>query len=165
MRPLRTKDPLFTRMLDAGAMYFRQRWRGSAAWGDSRPHGSFTRSLSFRCANKLGQAITKGERGMRPECSGIAIFRVRASGELVTIIPNDLDWQDEAEETGSDATMGLRRTHSADFEVGERGPMVVWNLWEYPLGAQEDSLTDYNDAVLELVQDFEYRLVHDPEEP
>jgi len=100
---------------------------------------------------------------MRPECSGRAVFKIRASGKLVTILPDELDWQDEVEE-GSESGMGPRRNHYAEYEVGERGPTVVWNLWEYPMGAPNSSQTDYDDGVLELVQDFEYQLVHEPED-
>ncbi|TDR40469.1 hypothetical protein DFR29_113171 [Tahibacter aquaticus] len=100
---------------------------------------------------------------MRPECSGNAIFRVIATDKQVKIPSDELEWQDEVEE-GSESSMGPRRTHYAEAEVGDEGHTVVWNLWEYPLGAPEDSQTEYNKEVLELVQDFDYRLVHDPED-
>lgn len=99
---------------------------------------------------------------MRVECSGKAVFRIRATGELAIVTADELDWQEEGEER----SMGVEVIHSAEVEIdlGPTTSIITWTLREYPQGAPGNDATEFDAARLELVQDLNYRLVHVPDD-
>lgn len=99
---------------------------------------------------------------MRVECSGQAVFRIRATGKLVTVTADELDWQEE----GDERPMGLEVVHSAEVEIdmGATTSIITWTLREYPQGAPGNDATEFDATCLELVQNLKYGLVHVPDD-
>lgn len=99
---------------------------------------------------------------MRVECSGQAVFRIRTTGELVTVTADELDWQEE----GYERPMGVEVVHSADVEIdlGATNSIITWTLREYPQGAPGNYATEFDASRLELVQNLNFRLAHVPDD-
>lgn len=96
-------------------------------------------------------------------CSGEAAFRVKETGEILTVTPEQLDWESEGVGEGG---MGGKLRHWAIVELqsSQTGKTytLTWQLWEYPEGVQDDQESDF-DPALECLTDFEYGLAHEPE--
>lgn len=94
---------------------------------------------------------------MHAEATGVAIFRDEATGKSISVRAEELDWDCEGD---GERQMGPELRHSAEVDVA--GKTVVWILWEYPMGMQNDHDTEVP-AGLTLLQNIDYGLVHDPD--
>lgn len=97
-------------------------------------------------------------------CTGKAEFRVKETGEILVVTPQQLDW--EIEGVG-ERNMGgeLRHWATVELQSSQMGKTysVTWQLWEYPEGVQNNQESDFDPAILECLTDFEYSLAHEPE--
>lgn len=100
---------------------------------------------------------------MQVHCTGLATLRDRETDEIFTVTPDRLDWDQEGVD---ERDMGLEARHWAEVELEspstKKTYAVIWQLWEYPLGAENDKKTEVPPS-LELISDFEYHLVHTPD--
>lgn len=87
---------------------------------------------------------------------GKARIRHAESGEVYEIYADMLDFDSVA---GEERGMGPETTHSAVVHHPQLG-QLVWYLWEYPMGAENDRETDV--GAHELLENFEYGLGADP---
>ncbi|CAD0299274.1 hypothetical protein LYZ86_19690 [Xanthomonas hortorum pv. cynarae] len=94
---------------------------------------------------------------MHVEASGVATFRVNATGQKVSVSASDLEWDCQGD---GERNMGPELIHTADFDIS--GHTVTWSIWEYPVGVENHSDTHVPDGIT-LVADIDYGLVHDPE--
>jgi len=97
---------------------------------------------------------------VRIEANGLAIFKVIETGELIHVKPAELDWNNESD--GEERGMGEELIHSAELEIG--GHSVAWKIYEYPIGIENYKKTEFDDEVLDMIQDFDYWLEHEPED-
>ena len=97
------------------------------------------------------------------DCTGEAKLRVRETGEVFTVVPEDLDWDSEGVGEGG---MGREVRHWAtvEFESIQTGKTysATWQLWEYPEGVKDHQESDFDQA-LECIDDFEFQLAHEPD--
>lgn len=91
-------------------------------------------------------------------CTGVAILEDSQTGRHFQILPDELDW-DVVD--GQDRSMGLEKHYQATVEHVDLGTLT-WNLWEYPVGLQNQSSTEVGQA--RIIQDFDYRLEHSEED-
>ena len=100
---------------------------------------------------------------MQVICTGVATLRVRETGEVLTVTPDLLDWDQEGV---GERNMGMEARYWAEVELEspstKKAYAVTWQLWEYPLGVENTKETEVPPA-LELISDFEYRLAHAPD--
>jgi len=71
---------------------------------------------------------------------GVARIRHRTRSDIFEIDANELDWNQVA---ADERQMGVEVEHEAVIEHAELG-MLVWRLWEYPLGMENDREVDLN---------------------
>jgi hypothetical protein len=95
---------------------------------------------------------------MHVEYSGTAQFKVNATGQVISVPSDSLDWDSEGVD---DRQMGPEVVYTAEADVG--GHTVRWNLWEYPVGVENDRQTEVPPE-LTLIQDITYGLAHTPED-
>lgn len=97
------------------------------------------------------------------DCTGEAKLRVRETGEVFTVVPEELDWDSEGVGEGS---MGgeVRHWATVEFLSPKTGKTytATWQLWEYPEGVQDNQESDFGQG-LECLNDFDYQLTHEPE--
>lgn len=97
------------------------------------------------------------------ECTGEAKFRLKESGEIFSVTPDQLDWDSEGV---GERGMGTEVRHwsTVEFQSSITGKVykVTWQLWEYPEGVEKLKKTEEDEA-LECFSDFRYCLVHEPE--
>jgi hypothetical protein len=96
---------------------------------------------------------------MKVYCRGVARIRDKATGEILEIGREELDWDAVG---GDERQMGPAINYQAVLEHPELGTLK-WSLWEYPVGVE-----NYRDADVgehELIGDFDYGLEHEEEEP
>lgn len=101
---------------------------------------------------------------MYVEASGIAKFKVNATGEEITVDAADLYW--DCEGTGEERQMGAELVYSAEYSIESNSGEsyeVTWSVWEYPVGAENTKETNVPDGV-SLVEDIRYGLSHEPEQ-
>jgi len=89
---------------------------------------------------------------------GTARIRHAATGEIHEIRAEDLEW---AEFASDNRQMGIEIGYSAQFEHPALG-LLTWELWEYPLGAENMRETDVNGH--ELIENIAFGLGHLPDE-
>lgn len=70
--------------------------------------------------------------------TGIARIRHADSGEIYTVLPEELDWNVDGMD---ERQMGPELTHAADVSHPELGELT-WRLWEYPVGMENDREVD-----------------------
>ncbi|HEY3433228.1 MAG TPA: P-loop NTPase fold protein [Rhodocyclaceae bacterium] len=96
-------------------------------------------------------------------CSGVAKLRITETGETLTVNPDELDWDNEGV---GERGMGDELRHWATVELvsPKTGNTyhATWELWEYPIGVENNSELEL-DSALELIEDFDYHLAHEPE--
>jgi len=95
-------------------------------------------------------------------CTGTAKFKVRATGEIFQVKPEDLDWEIDG---GDERPMGAELTHQAEFTHSSKDAQeydVTWRIWEYPEGAENDKETE-PDGRLDLIENFDFFLEHTPD--
>lgn len=101
---------------------------------------------------------------MYVEASGIAKFKLNATGEEFTSDAADLYW--ECEGTGEERQMGAELVHSAEYFIESNSGEsyeVTWSVWEYPVGVENTKETNVPVGV-SLVEDIRYGLSHKPEQ-
>ena len=101
---------------------------------------------------------------MYVEASGIAKFKVNATGEEIIVNAADLCW--ECEGTGDERQMGAELVHSAEYSIecnSGKSYEITWSIWEYPVGAENTKDTNVPDGVF-LVEDIRYCLSHEPDQ-
>jgi len=87
---------------------------------------------------------------------GKARIRHAETGEVYEITPDMIDFQP----VGSDERgMGPEITYSAAVDHPQLG-QLVWSIWEYPVGAENDRDTDLGPH--ELLEDIDFGLEHEP---
>jgi len=91
---------------------------------------------------------------MEVYCNGTARIRHRDSGEIHEIDGDMLDWEVV---DSNERQMGPEFHYEAKIEHPELGKLT-WNLWEYPLGAENYRVTDVGPH--EVVEDLDYGLKH-----
>lgn len=75
---------------------------------------------------------------MSISATGHARIRHAETGEIYTIEPDELDWQQIA---ADERQMGVEVAHSATIDHPQLG-LLTWTLWEYPLGMENDREVD-----------------------
>jgi len=95
---------------------------------------------------------------MRITANGKAVIRDEYTETEHTIMPDELDWNCESD----DRQMGQENHYTATVSHPELGDLT-WNVWEYPVGVQNNSDTDVGSHT--LVSDFNISLEHEEEEP
>jgi len=99
---------------------------------------------------------------MDVQCTGTSKFKIKETGEVVEISAESLDWQQDG---GDERQMGPEYRYVADYEFKSRAGKayyISWELYEYPVGVENNSETIYNEAELELLEDVEFGLFHVP---
>jgi hypothetical protein len=91
---------------------------------------------------------------MEAYSEGIAKIRHHQTGQIYEIEGDMLDWEIV---DSDERQMGPEFHHEAVFEHPELG-RIVWGLWEYPVGAENDRKTDAGPH--EVVEDIDYGLAH-----
>jgi len=89
---------------------------------------------------------------------GTARIRHAATGEIHEIPAEDLEW---AEFASDDRQMGIEIGYSAQIEHPALG-LLTWELWEYPIGAENMRETEVNGH--ELIENILFGLGHLPDE-
>lgn len=89
---------------------------------------------------------------------GIARFRHATTGEIFTIAADELEW---AEFASDERQMGTEIGYSAEIEHPALGT-ISWELWEYPVGAENMRETHANGH--ELIENIEFGLQDFPDE-
>lgn len=91
-------------------------------------------------------------------CKGIAIIAHKETNRTFEIDSEELDWECE----GSERNMGVEAHHWAQIEHEVLG-LLTWNLWEYPLGVENNRKTDTRGH--RIIEDFDYGLEHELDDP
>lgn len=94
---------------------------------------------------------------MHVYCNGTVRIRHKATGMVYEVERDELDWDAVG---GDERQMGPEIHYEAVVEHPELG-QLTWSLWEYPVGIQNHNQTDVGEH--ELIEDFDYRLEHEPE--
>jgi hypothetical protein len=94
---------------------------------------------------------------MTVHATGIAQIRHAETGTVYTILPDELVWY---EVDSAERDMGPEVTHEAEIDHDELG-QLLWRVWEYPLGMENDRETDIGPH--RLVQNFNISLTSDIE--
>ncbi len=100
---------------------------------------------------------------MKVICKGIAKLKITETGEIININSQDVDWEQDG---GDERSMGAESRYVADYEFSssetKQSYQVSWQLWEYPEGVENFDKTEISEGI-EVLQDFEYGLVHEPD--
>lgn len=100
---------------------------------------------------------------MKVICTGFAKLKITETDEIININSQDVDWE---QDEGDERSMGPESRYVADYEFSssETGQsyQVSWQLWEYPEGVENFDKTEISEGI-EVLQDFEYGLVHEPD--
>ena len=89
---------------------------------------------------------------------GIARIRHATTGEIFTIAADELEW---AEFAADERQMGTEIGYSAEIEHPSLGT-ISWELWEYPVGAENMRETHTNGHV--LIENIDFGLEDFPDE-
>ena len=89
---------------------------------------------------------------------GIARIRHATTGEIFTIAADELEW---AEFAADERQMGTEIGYSAEIEHPSLGT-ISWELWEYPVGAENMRETRTNGHV--LIENIDFGLEDFPDE-
>lgn len=89
---------------------------------------------------------------------GMARFRHATTGEIVTISADELEW---AEFAADERLMGTEIGHSAEIDHPALGT-ISWELWEYPVGAENMRETHANGH--ELLENIDFGLQDFPDD-
>jgi hypothetical protein len=95
---------------------------------------------------------------MKIYCRGKAIIRHADTDGIFEIDYTELDWDII---DVNERSMGAETHYEATINHPELGA-IVWGLWEYPEGAQNDSNSNVGEH--EIVEDFDYGLEHEQPE-
>ena len=87
---------------------------------------------------------------------GKARIRHAETGEVYEITPDMIDFQSVGSEERS---MGAETTYSAVVDHPQLG-QLVWSIWEYPEGAENDRETDVGQH--ELLENVDFELGQGP---
>ena len=90
--------------------------------------------------------------------SGVAHIRHAKTGEIFEVEDDELVFETVSSE---ERQMGPQVHHAAEIEHPTLG-RLVWEIWEYPIGAENLKKTDVGEH--ELVKDLEYGLQHEPDD-
>lgn len=91
---------------------------------------------------------------MKISVEGIAKIQHAETGETFLLSSDELDWNAVASD---ERQMGTETQYQATIEHPELG-LLSWNLWEYPVGAENFSQTETGSHT--VIEDFEYHLHH-----
>jgi hypothetical protein len=94
---------------------------------------------------------------MKVSCSGTARIQDSETGVTHHMGCEELDWDTNGSGEGP---MGPETQYTAVFEHPDLGTLI-WSLWEYPVGIQDNKKTDVGKH--KLIEDFHYDLQHEPE--
>jgi hypothetical protein len=86
-------------------------------------------------------------------CRGTARIKDKVTGIVYDIECAELQWDESAD----DRKMGPETLHEAKVEHPNLGTLV-WSLWEYPQGVENDRKTDVNGH--EIVTNIDFGLEH-----
>lgn len=95
---------------------------------------------------------------MKIYCQGIAEVRHMDTGVVYEIHSDELDWNQDG---GDEGPMGGSLRYVAEVDHPNLG-LLAWEIWEYPIGAEEFTQTDSRGH--EVLTDFDYGLEHEPED-
>lgn len=82
---------------------------------------------------------------------------------MVTVNAADVEWDSEVSE---ERDMGPELQHTGTATVTDKNGNdydITWSIWEYPAGSENHKETE-TDPGLTTVSDFNYSLVHSPED-
>lgn len=99
---------------------------------------------------------------MRPYTNGTARVRVDATGEVITVIADQLDWEQDGFE---ERDMGGELRYVAEVDIFPKiggTYSISWELYEYPIGIENMKSTIPEDG-LTVIQNFSYGLEHEPD--
>lgn len=100
---------------------------------------------------------------MKVVCKGTAKLKIIDTDEIIDVNSQDVDWQQDG---GDERPMGVELRYVAEYEFSSaktgKPYMVFWQLWEFPLGLENYKETKINEGV-EILKDFEFSLVHEPD--
>ncbi|WP_422346015.1 hypothetical protein [Parasphingorhabdus sp.] len=89
---------------------------------------------------------------------GIARVKHAKTGRIYDISADELDW----DAVGSDErNMGPETHYQALLEHPQLG-LISWNIWEYPIGAENMQETDVGEHI--LIENLDYGLQHLPDD-
>lgn len=98
---------------------------------------------------------------MRVVCNGVAKVKIKTTGEVIEITPDQLHWVSARE---GEHENGSEIRHSAIVDVkndaGDHHGQVTWSIWESTAGRE----THKGHAAhgVEVEEDFDFRLEHEP---
>ena len=87
---------------------------------------------------------------------GKARIRHSETGEIYEIGADQIEFHEMGR---NERNMGPETTYSAILHHPQLG-QIVWNLWEYPIGAENDRETDVGPH--QLLEDIDFGLEGDP---
>lgn len=90
-------------------------------------------------------------------CTGVAIIEDNLSGRRFEIQSDKLDWEVAAVQI---CPMGTKTHYRASIEHEILGALS-WNLWEYPVGLQNDNYTEVGQG--RIIKNFDYSLEQEDE--
>jgi hypothetical protein len=89
---------------------------------------------------------------MQVYCNGSARIKHKATEAIYEIQSDELDWDQVG---GDERQMGSEIQYEAAVEHPDLG-VLLWSLWEYPLGVENYKKTNVGEH--ELIEDFDYGL-------
>jgi hypothetical protein len=100
---------------------------------------------------------------MIPVSTGLAKFSIDATGEIFTVSPVELDWQQDG---GDDRQMGPELRYVAVFELTSktdgRSYEAEWELYEYPIGCQNQENFRVSNGIT-VLENLKNHLEHERE--
>ena len=91
-------------------------------------------------------------------CQGTATVRHADTGKVYEIRREELEWSQDG---GDERSMGGSLRYAAEVDHPDLG-LLTWEVWEYPIGAEE--LTQTTCHRHELLSDFNFGLEHELED-
>lgn len=91
---------------------------------------------------------------MYVSCVGVARIQHKETGEVFELFPDELEWDSVA---ADERQMGTEVCHRADVQHPELGALS-WELWEYPIGMENDQESDVNGHT--LLENFRIGISH-----
>jgi hypothetical protein len=100
---------------------------------------------------------------MIPVSTGLAKFSIDETGEIFTVSPGELDWQQDG---GDDRQMGPELRYAAVFEFSSikegRSYEAQWELYEYPIGCQNHENFKVSKGIT-VLENLKHHLEHEKE--